>query len=117
LKPIFKALLSLFILISTCSFLSTDPIRNSGQALNCYASGDVVNFKKPWPMRPFEITVLGDIELISLQHPTWQIMLDKMEVNDSSNIPKNEINAHMDILKKNDGEDTFLKIMKSFDDS
>ena len=40
-----------------------------------------------------------------------------MGVNDSSNIPKNEINAHIDILKKNDGGDSFLKIMKSFDDS
>lgn len=78
---------------------------------------DVVNFKKPWPMRPFEIPVLGAVELLSLQHPTWQIMFDKMGVNDSSNIPKNEINAHIDILKKNDGGDAFLKIMKSFDDS
>jgi len=78
---------------------------------------DVVNFKKPWPMRPFEIPVLGEIELLSMQHPTWQLMFNKMGVNDSSGIPKNEINAHIDILKKKDGGDAFLKIMKSFDDS
>lgn len=78
---------------------------------------DVVNFKKPWPMRPFEIPVLGEIELLSLQHPTWQLMFNKMGVNDSSNIPTNEINAHIDILKMKDGGDAFLKIMKSFEDS
>ncbi|SHG51204.1 Pimeloyl-ACP methyl ester carboxylesterase [Salegentibacter echinorum] len=78
---------------------------------------DVVNFKKPWPMRPFEKPVLGEIELASLQHPTWQVMFNKMGVNDSSGIPKNEINAHIDILKQNDGGDAYLKMMKNFDDS
>ncbi|MGJ8591724.1 MAG: alpha/beta fold hydrolase [Aquaticitalea sp.] len=78
---------------------------------------DVVNFTKPWPMRPFEVPVLGKLELLSLQHPTWQLMFDKMGVNDSAKIPKNEINAHIDILKMNDDGDAFLKIMKSFDDS
>ncbi len=78
---------------------------------------DVVNFKKPWPMRPFEKPVLGEIELASLQHATWQVMFNKMGVNDSSGIPKNEINAHIDILKQNDGGDAYLKMMNSFDDS
>lgn len=78
---------------------------------------DVVNFKKPWPMRPFEKPVLGEIELAALQHPTWQLMFNKMGVNDSSGIPKNEINAHIDILKREDGGDAFLKLMRNFDDS
>ncbi|WP_034924761.1 alpha/beta fold hydrolase [Gillisia sp. CAL575] len=78
---------------------------------------DVVNFKKPWPMRPFENSVLGEIELASLQHPTWQIMFNKMGVNDNSKIPKNEINAHIDILKLKDGGDAFLKLMRNFDDT
>ena len=78
---------------------------------------DVVNFKKPWPMRPFEKPVLGELELASLQYPTWQVMFNKMGVNDSSGIPKNEINAHIDLLKQNDGGDAYLKIMKSFNDS
>ncbi|MBZ9730866.1 alpha/beta hydrolase [Salegentibacter sp. JZCK2] len=78
---------------------------------------DVVNFKKPWPMRPFEKPVLGDIELATLKHLTWQIMFNKMGVNDSSEIPKNEIYAYIDILKRGDGGDAFLKLMKNFDDS
>ncbi|MCM4155730.1 alpha/beta hydrolase [Gramella sp. AN32] len=78
---------------------------------------DVVNFKKPWPMRPFEKPVLGEIEVATLQHPTWQLMFSQMGVNDSSKIPKDEINAHIDILKREDGGDAYLKIMRNFDDS
>jgi pimeloyl-ACP methyl ester carboxylesterase len=83
--------------------------------LNTWIDG--VNFIKPWPMRPFENSVLGEIELATLIHPTWQIMFNKMGVNDSSGIPKNEINAHLDILKRDDGGDAFLKLMRNFDDS
>ena len=78
---------------------------------------DVVNFKKPWPMRPFEKPVLGEIELATLIYPTWQLMFNKMGVNDSSGIPKNEIKAYIDILKRDDGGDAYLKMMKSFNDS
>tara|TARA_R100000935_G_C2837337_1_gene168903 strand:+ start:1970 stop:2866 length:897 start_codon:yes stop_codon:yes gene_type:complete len=78
---------------------------------------DVVNFKKPWPMRPFEKPILGEIELATFTHLTWQIMFDKMGVNNSSAIPRNEINSHVDLLKREDGGDAFLKIMKSFNDS
>ncbi|CAM4144541.1 alpha/beta fold hydrolase [Gillisia hiemivivida] len=83
--------------------------------LNTWIDG--VNFIKPWSMRPFENSVLGEIELATLIHPTWQIMFNKMGVNDSSGIPKNEINAHLDILKRDDGGDAFLKLMRNFDDS
>ncbi|PKD19664.1 haloalkane dehalogenase [Salegentibacter salinarum] len=83
--------------------------------LNTWIDG--VNFKKPWPMRPFEKPALGEIELATIQYPTWQIMFNKMGVNDSSAIPENEINAYVDILKRSDGGDAFLKIMRSFDNS
>ncbi len=78
---------------------------------------DVVNFKKPWPMRPFENSILGEIELATLIYPTWQLMINKMGINDSTGIPKNEINAHLDILKRDDAGDAFLKLMRNFDDS
>ena len=78
---------------------------------------DVVNFKKPWPMRPFEKPILGEIELAFLQNSTWKIMFSHMGVNDSSKIPTDEINAHVDILKQEDGGDAYLKIMRSFEDS
>lgn len=78
---------------------------------------DVVNFKKPLPMRPFEKPVLGELELGSLQHATWLLMFNKMGVNDSSGIPKEEIYAYIDLLKRDDGGKAYLKLMRNFDDS
>lgn len=78
---------------------------------------DVVNFKKPLPMRPFENAILGKIELATLQHSTWELMFNKMGVNDSSGIPKEEIHAYIDILKREDGGKAYLKLMRNFDDS
>lgn len=78
---------------------------------------DVVNFKKPLPMRPFEKPVLGELELAALQHPTWQLMFNKMGVKDHSEIPKAEVDAYIDILKRDDGGKAFLKLMRNFDDT
>jgi pimeloyl-ACP methyl ester carboxylesterase len=78
---------------------------------------DVVNFKKPWPMRPFETPILGKIELAILQHPTWKLMFAQMGVNDASVVPDEEIEAHIDILKLKDNGDAYLKLMRNFDDT
>lgn len=78
---------------------------------------DVVNFKKPLPMRPFEKPLLGEAELAMLIHPTWQLMFSNMGVVDNSGIPKEEINAYVDILKREDGGEAFLKLMRNFDHS
>lgn len=78
---------------------------------------DVVNFTKPWPMRPFESVVLGEIELAMLQHPTWKLMFSQMGVNDISVVPDEEIEAHLDILKLKDGGDAYLKLMRNFDNT
>lgn len=78
---------------------------------------DVVNFKKPLPMRPFEMPLLGEAELAMLTHRTWQLMFNKMGVVDSSDIPKEEIFAYVDLLKRNDQGKAYLKLMRNFDDS
>lgn len=78
---------------------------------------DVVNFKKPLPMRPFEKPILGEAELAMLKHPTWHLMFKKMGVVDSSGIPKEEIQSYVDILKREDGGKAYLKLMRNFDHS
>lgn len=78
---------------------------------------DVVNFKKPLPMRPFENPVLGNLELATITHLSWQLMFKAMGVSDSSQIPVEEINAYVDLLKHNDGGKAFLKIMQNFEKS
>lgn len=78
---------------------------------------DVVNFKKPLPMRPFEKPVLGEAQLKMVTHTTWQLMFSQLGVNHASEIPEEEKNAYVDLLKREDGGEAFLKIMRNFDHS
>lgn len=78
---------------------------------------DVVNFEKPFVMRPFEHEVLGEAELGMITHTTWPVMFSKMGVNDSGNIPSEEIKAYVDLLKREDDGKAFLKIMRNFPNS
>lgn len=78
---------------------------------------DVVNFKKPAVMRPFEKKLIGEAELKMITHLTWPVMFKKMGVEKSSAVPTSEINAYVDLLKREDGGKAFLKIMRNFDHS
>ncbi|MDT0677416.1 alpha/beta fold hydrolase [Autumnicola musiva] len=78
---------------------------------------DVVNFKKPLPMRPFEKKVLGEAELKMLTRSTWPVMFSTLGVSDASSIPSEEIKAYVDLLKREDDGKAFLKIMRNFADS
>lgn len=78
---------------------------------------DVVKFKKPIPMRPFEKPVLGEAELTILTHTTWRVMFNSLGVGDSSQISEEEVSAYVDLLKYGDGGKAFLKIMRNFDHS
>lgn len=81
------------------------------------SSIDVVHFKKPLVMRPFEKPVFGEAELKMITHTTWHVMFSKMGVLKDQEIPKEEINAYVDLLKREDNGKAFLKIMRSFNDS
>ena len=78
---------------------------------------DVVNFKKPLVMRPFEKKIAGEAELKMITHITWPLMFTKMGINNNDLVPKEEIKAYVDLLKREDDGKAFLKIMRSFADS
>jgi pimeloyl-ACP methyl ester carboxylesterase len=78
---------------------------------------DVVNFEKPLPMRPFEKPLLGDIQLASIQYPTWYLMFSTMGIYDTFQIPKEDVFAYVDLLKREDGGRAFLKVMRNFESS
>ena len=78
---------------------------------------DVVNFKKPVVMRPFEKRIVGEAELKMMTHLTWPVMFKGMGVEKASKIPASEINAYVDLLKRKDNGKAFLKIMRNFDHS
>lgn len=76
---------------------------------------DIKNFKKPLPMRPFEIPVLGEAELAMMNHFTWKLMMKAFGVEDVENVPEKEMDAYMDILKREDNGKAFLTIMRNFE--
>lgn len=76
---------------------------------------DVVNFKKPIVMRPFEKKILGEAELKMITHLTWPVMFKNMGILRSDRIPVEEINAYVDLLKREDNGKAFLKIMRNFE--
>ncbi|TPE46349.1 alpha/beta fold hydrolase [Pontibacter mangrovi] len=78
---------------------------------------DVVHFKKPLPMRLFEVPLLGEAELKSITHTTWHLGFSKAAVEHTEAIPKEEIYAYVDLLKRQDNGAAFLKIMRHFDKS
>ena len=78
---------------------------------------DVDKFEKPLPMRPFEKPVLGETQLAATTHTTWQLMFKGLGASNTDRIPTEEINAYVDLLKRDDGGKAFLKIMRSFEDS
>lgn len=78
---------------------------------------DVDKFEKPLPMRPFEVPVLGEAELAAITHLTWHLAFTTVAVSNAEGIPKEEIYAYVDLLKRDDGGKAFLKIMRHFDRS
>lgn len=78
---------------------------------------DVVNFKKPLVMRPFEKKLVGEAELKMITHVTWPVMFKAMGVVRSEKIPLEEINAYVDLLKMKDDGKAFLKVMRNFEHS
>ncbi len=78
---------------------------------------DVDKFKKPLPMRPYEKPGLGEAQLAATTHTTWQLMFKGLGVSNMDAIPKEEIDAYVDLLKRDDDGKAFLKIMRSFEDS
>jgi pimeloyl-ACP methyl ester carboxylesterase len=81
--------------------------------LNTWINVDM--FTKPLPMRPFEKPVLGEAQLALINHFTWHAGFTSFAVSDTSGIPKEEIYAYVDLLKREDGGKAFLKIMRNFD--
>jgi pimeloyl-ACP methyl ester carboxylesterase len=78
---------------------------------------DVDKFKKPLPMRPFEMPVLGEAELKTINHLTWYLLFSQMGVNEAGDLPKEEVHAYVDLLKRDDDGKAFLKIMRNFQKS
>ena len=75
----------------------------------------VDGFKRPWSMEPFARRGIGEIYLRTLTKPTFRMLMGMQGLGDRSAVPNEELDAYVDLLKRDDGGAAFLRIMRGFE--
>jgi len=76
---------------------------------------DVDTFKRPWSMEPFARRGIGEVYLRALSKPAFRMLMSLQGVADRSAVPNAELDAYVDLLKREDGGRAFLRIMRGFE--
>ena len=76
---------------------------------------EVDTFKRPWSMEPFARRGLGEAYLRTLSKPAFRFLMGLQGIGDRSKVPNEEIDAYVDLLKREDGGRAFLRIMRGFE--
>jgi haloalkane dehalogenase len=97
-----------------CEWAIRNPDRvQSLTALNTLL--DVATFRRPWSMRPFSIRGIGEVYLRTMTRFAFSELFYLQGVNDRAAVPRPEVYAYYDLLKRDDGGRAFLKIMRGFE--
>jgi pimeloyl-ACP methyl ester carboxylesterase len=75
----------------------------------------VENFKRPWMMEPFARRALGELWLRSMSKPMFRQLMYRVGIEDRPATPPAELDAYVDLLKRDDGGRAFLQIMRGFE--
>lgn len=81
--------------------------------LNTLVEAD--SFKRPWSMEPFARRGVGEIYLRTLSKPAFRMLMGMQGIGDRSAVPNEELDAYVDLLKREDGGRAFLRIMREFE--
>ncbi len=76
---------------------------------------DVASFRRPWPMHPFSIPRVGELWLRAMVGPAFRQVYYLTGIEDRSTVPAAEVDAHLALLKREDGGSAFLEIMRGFE--
>ena len=76
---------------------------------------DVATFRKPWPMRPFEVPRVGEAWLATMVPPAFRVIMRMLGIHDMGAVSKEELAAWLLLLRGDDGGKAFLQIMRSFE--
>jgi haloalkane dehalogenase len=93
-------------------------VRNPDRVLSLTALNTmlgVASFRRPWTMAPFAIPGVGRIWLASLNRWVMSEVFYLQGVADRSAVPRHEVYAHHELLKRLDGGRAFLRIMRGFE--
>ena len=76
---------------------------------------EVDTFKRPWSMQPFAIRGVGEVYLAAMTKPAFRQLMYLQGVSSRDAVPTEELDAYVDLLKREDGGRAFLKIMRGFE--
>ncbi|MDQ3586897.1 MAG: alpha/beta fold hydrolase [Actinomycetota bacterium] len=76
---------------------------------------EVDTFKRPWSMEPFAIRGVRFVWLWSLTRASWRAFFHLQGIKNHRAVPRSEIDAHLELLRRVDGGRSFLRIMRGFE--
>lgn len=76
---------------------------------------DVASFRRPWSMHPFSIRGVGEVWLKSLRPFPMSELLYLQTIGDRAAVPREQLYAYYELLKREDGGRAFLRIMRGFE--
>lgn len=76
---------------------------------------EVDTFRRPWVMEPFARPGVGELWLRSMQPALFRILMGFIGVGDRSTVANAELDAYVELLKREDGGRAFLRIMRGFE--
>ena len=76
---------------------------------------DPASFRRPWSMRPFAVPALGRLWLWSLRPGLFERLFYMQGVADRAVVPRHEVRAYYELLRRVDGGRAFLRIMRGFE--
>ena len=81
--------------------------------LNTLVEVDV--FKRPWTMELFARRGIGEVWLAGMRGPAFRQLMYLQGIEDRSAVTNAELDAYVDLLKREDGGKAFLRIMRGFE--
>jgi pimeloyl-ACP methyl ester carboxylesterase len=76
---------------------------------------DPATFHRPWVMHPFSMRGIGRAYLTSLIPPLFRVLMHWQGIGDRNAVSNPELDAYVELLKRDDGGAAFLKIMRGFE--
>jgi pimeloyl-ACP methyl ester carboxylesterase len=93
-------------------------IRNPERVMSLTALNtlvDAATFHRPWTMHPFSVRGLGEVWLRGTPKFLFSQLFYLQGVKDRGAVPPAEARAHIELLRRGDNGDAFLKIMRGFE--
>lgn len=93
-------------------------IRNRERVLSLTALNtwvDAASFHRPWPMHPFSIRGVGEVWLRAMLPLPYRQVHYLVGIESRAAVPTAEVDAHLALLKREDGGRAFLRIMRGFE--